>query len=264
MLIHRLDAGDVKGPRVSAAVHTNIMWSYHGDVSLYWFAMSLLLRTLAQAECCFTVEWLGKPEDRKAILKNPGVGFLLLGGSMYVQGVWLCWIQLNMGTRCLQMGKCCHTSSLCGCDFRFWEKLPLSERLVYSFRPWSLCLALYDGFVVWNWCSKTYRFGFGSQWILLSETAALILRLWSLFTVLVPHYLLGAFKKIYMLYQMTAVWLDNKINSFLKKEKGASLPLIQQRRRSCNLGNTVSFAGSDLSVITISQHNWEYFTVWYW
>lgn len=128
MLIHRLDTGDVTGPRVSAAVHTNIMWSYHGGVSLYWFAMSLLLRTLAQAECCLTVEWLGKPEDRKAILKNPGVGFLLLGCSMYMQGVWLCWIHLNMGTWYLQLGKCCHTSSLCGCDFRFWEKLPLSER----------------------------------------------------------------------------------------------------------------------------------------
>lgn len=230
-------------------------------MSLYWFAMSLLLRTLAQAECCLTVEWLGKPEDIKAILKNPGVGFLLLGCIMYVQGVWLCWIQLNMGTWYLQLGKCCHTPSLCGCDFRFWEKLPLSERHSdLGLYAWHCMMVL----VVWNWCSKTYRFGFGSQWILLSEAAALILRLWSLFTVLVLHYLLGAFKKIYMLYQTTAVWLDNKITRFLKKEKEASLPLIQQCSRSFNLGNTVSFAGSDLFMITISQHNWEYFTVWHW
>lgn len=163
---------------------------------------------------------------------------------------------------------CTGVSSLmypdCGCDSRFLEKLPLSERSVCSNIGISTLTCMT---VLWfgHWSSKTYRFGFGSQWILLSEAADLKIIIWKLFTALVPHFLLGAsstLKKIYTLYQTTVLCLDNKIISFLKKEKGTNLPFIQQCRRSCNLGNTVSSAGSDTFLITIFQHSLEYFTLW--
>lgn len=148
------------------------MCSCHGGVtSLHWFA-SHCLGLLGIEEW----DWWINPKIKVWFSKNTDQ-------NVRVEHYEQCQTQ--------QQGKFSHVPTV--------DVAPVSQRNCFQARDQfvhsSTGISALDCMIVlWFgcWSSKTGRFRLESQWVLLSENADLIFRLWSLFTALVLHYLLGA------------------------------------------------------------------------
>lgn len=154
-------------------------WSCHGGVpSLYGF--------VSQCLALFRIEewnWWINLKKNSWFSKNPDVGWLCTNQNVCVEHYEQCQIQ--------HYDKFSHVLTVDVAPVSQRNYLQMRDQFVHSSTGIS---ALDCMIVLWFgcWSSKTGRFRLESQWILLSENADLIFRLWSLFTALVLHYLLGA------------------------------------------------------------------------